>query len=73
MRPLERRVVHCPPSWNAILSYAKEVSQALAHSVGPSFADPEVARGLAIFIQVVAGIYAKKLNTELGKVDKDRE
>jgi len=73
MTTQQKHVVYCPPSWETIQRYAREVGQALARSGDPTFADPEVSRGLANFIQVIASIRAKQLNGELGKVDKDGE
>ena len=63
-------IVYSPPSWDTIHGYARSVSLALAQDGTPSFADPEVVRGLANFIKVVATIRAKQLNAEAEKSER---
>jgi hypothetical protein len=53
---------YCPPSFDVLEHFAHTVCQ----EFGPEFADPEVARGLADFMDTVARICAHNLNRKPG-------
>ena len=60
MSPIPRLTAptYCPPSFDVLAHFADTVCQ----EFGPEFADPEIARGLASFMDTVARICANNLN-----------
>lgn len=58
-------VLYSPPAPETLDAFAWQVCRQL----GESYAEPEVVRGLAAFIQVAAQIQAKQLNKVRRAVD----
>ena len=50
--------VYCPPSPDELQQFAQQV----CHTLGAEFADPEVVRGFASFVESVARAWANNLN-----------
>jgi hypothetical protein len=66
-----RRVIHQPPAREIIAQFARDACQKLSQQGDPSFEDPDVAMGLADFLNLIANILAKNLNeTEDNLIDK---
>lgn len=57
------RIVYEAPPCEVIEEYVRQACQRLAEERDPAYAKPEVMQGFADFLQVVAAIWAKHLNT----------
>ena len=57
-----KRVEYEPPSDQSLFEFAREVGDRLAAQAQPSYAHPDVVRGLADFLATIATIEANQRN-----------
>jgi hypothetical protein len=68
----QRPVEYLPPTYEAAHAYARAICGKMAERHDPSYADSEIIRGLAEFMQIAGKIQAKHLN-RANRVDNDAE
>ncbi len=59
-------IEYFPPATEEIDRYAFAVCHELGEKIDSTFNDPDMRRELAVFLKVVATIYAKHLNKGIG-------